>query len=493
MLRPATSQKQCRDFAKAANAQAAANTAAAGAVEPGLFSCSMLSDAEATALVPGLAVAQLAHAEQHMAAQSAAALQTTQNTVNGYDNPQPPVRRLRHRKVQEAVVEPQLQSTALHMPNGVTIHPQRYMHALWAAAEQLATRRADGSCLQLHLQQVQSIEQLQGRCHGPFDAVVVAAGAAVGSIREVGGQLPLDLCQGYTIEMTPPPAECSSTSVDDDDAYISGGWSRSSSASANLNGSTRSSSICHSSRHTQADSINSNTGSINSSSSDIYNTSTSINSSSSSVHSGPESINSDHANITSTSLSMDSSSVSTDHCYPADSSSLLGQPYLASQGGERLVIGATKQHGCSSQKAMQECRRSSIVCQAGGTLGNTGSDDNTSGIIRSHSPSALTSSTSRNHSTSNQSSTSSNGISAALSSSCISSTSQAEVTAAIDDLIAGASSLWPPVQNWQVAVVRSGVRALPPRTAAGSVPMIGRWPQVASTDPQHDDGDGSSR
>lgn len=47
----------------------------------------------------------------------------------------------------------------------------------------------------MHRQTVRSVAELNGSEHGPFDAVVVAAGAAVGTIQELEGVLPLQVCQ----------------------------------------------------------------------------------------------------------------------------------------------------------------------------------------------------------------------------------------------------------------------------------------------------------
>ncbi|PNH11072.1 hypothetical protein TSOC_002133 [Tetrabaena socialis] len=41
-------------------------------------------------------------------------------------------------------------------------------------------------------------------------------------------------------------------------------------------------------------------------------------------------------------------------------------------------------------------------------------------------------------------------------------------------MLAGACGLWAPLADWRVASVREGVRALPPRTPAGSLPLLGR-------------------
>ena len=42
-----------------------------------------------------------------------------------------------------------------------------------------------------------------------------------------------------------------------------------------------------------------------------------------------------------------------------------------------------------------------------------------------------------------------------------------------EDLIPKAAALYPPIRDWQVASVRAGVRAAPPRTALGNIPIAG--------------------
>lgn len=39
-------------------------------------------------------------------------------------------------------------------------------------------------------------------------------------------------------------------------------------------------------------------------------------------------------------------------------------------------------------------------------------------------------------------------------------------------LLKGAAQLWAPVNQWKVSRIRNGVRAIPPRTPAGSIPLL---------------------
>lgn len=56
---------------------------------------------------------------------------------------------------------------------------------LWQSCEGLLTQLGNGSEACLRLQQVHSLAELEEQ-HGPYDAIVVAAGAAAGVLPEVG-------------------------------------------------------------------------------------------------------------------------------------------------------------------------------------------------------------------------------------------------------------------------------------------------------------------
>ena len=56
---------------------------------------------------------------------------------------------------------------------------------LWQSCERLLTQLGNGSEACLRLQQVHSLAQLEEK-NGPYDAIVVAAGAAAGVLPEVG-------------------------------------------------------------------------------------------------------------------------------------------------------------------------------------------------------------------------------------------------------------------------------------------------------------------
>ncbi|KAK9833582.1 hypothetical protein WJX81_008540 [Elliptochloris bilobata] len=197
---------------------------------------------------------------------------------------------------------------ALLVQGGLVLHPERYLRALWEACRQRAADIGGGCAAQLVRQHVPSLVQLQADA-GPFDAVVVAAGAAVGVLPELRGLLPLELCQGFTLELAPPSGRAAHT----------------------LPGGT---------------------------------------------------------------------------LYPAGAPSLLGEFYVAAQGRSTAVVGATRRYGLTPLASLAECGKAV---------------DWTRG----------------------------------------------EAAAAACELQREAAALWPAAASWQVAAVRSGVRAMPPRTQDG--------------------------
>jgi hypothetical protein len=250
---------------------------------------------------------------------------------------------------------------ALHAPAGVTLHPARYMRALWAACGARAAARRDGSAARLEVRQLASVAELHAGPGGPYaGGVVVAAGAAVGALDEFrAAGLPLDNCQGYTLDVAPPRGGAAAAAPGAAAAADAFGGAAASAAEA--------------------------------------------------------------------------------AAYPTAAPSLLGSPYIASQGGALLVVGATKAHGWGGDACLAECGRAvdtgayqGVMAEAAAALaagsgrrgGGGGGDD---------------------------------------------------VAAAVWELLAGGGAAWPPLLGWRLAGIRSGVRALPPRTAAGSIPLMGAW------------------
>lgn len=228
--------------------------------------------------------------------------------------------------------------SAVHVPAGVTLHPARYMNALWAACVQRAAARDDGSSVRLQVGTLDSVAQLHKGPGGPFSGgVVVAAGAAVGSLREFrGARLPLDLRQGYILDMHRTSADAEAVS------------------------------------------------------------------------------------------------------YLDVAPSLLGSPYIASQGGQLLTIGATKSGGWSSERSLAECGRTIDArhymrvaeAAAAAITGGTGPVVDEQGD---------------------------------------------DVAAAVYELLARGAGSWPLLLRWSLQGIRTGVRALPKRTHHGSIPLMGRW------------------
>lgn len=99
---------------------------------------------------------------------------------------------------------------------------------------------------------------------------------------------------------------------------------------------------------------------------------------------------------------------------PERYSSILGAVYLAGKGPRERVVGATRRAGVTPEEAWRECGR---VVERG-----------------------------------------------------------REWDAAVDALLPAAEAVWAPAGTWEVRRVRTGVRALSPRTAEGSAPLAGRVP-----------------
>ena len=82
---------------------------------------------------------------------------------------------------------------------GIVVHPQTYVRALWKACQRLALSRPGGGQAIWVSESVESLQQLQSdsststagssmhasRRDGRYDAVIIAAGAAVGAFPEV--------------------------------------------------------------------------------------------------------------------------------------------------------------------------------------------------------------------------------------------------------------------------------------------------------------------
>ena len=100
----------------------------------------------------------------------------------------------------------------LFLPTGCVLNSRNYMKGIWRACQvtrspyccngdgdesQRVVEDSDGRLgLSLHKDRVLSCTDLELQ-HGPLDAIIVAAGAAVGCIAELKGKLPLRLCHVF--------------------------------------------------------------------------------------------------------------------------------------------------------------------------------------------------------------------------------------------------------------------------------------------------------
>ena len=100
----------------------------------------------------------------------------------------------------------------LFLPTGCVLNSRNYMKAIWRACQVTRSRCCcNGDCdelqyivedsdgrlgLSLHKDRVLSCTDLN-RQHGPLDAIIVAAGAAVDCLTELRGKLPLRLCHVF--------------------------------------------------------------------------------------------------------------------------------------------------------------------------------------------------------------------------------------------------------------------------------------------------------
>lgn len=102
-------------------------------------------------------------------------------------------------------------ATGLLTAGGVVLAPHEYLAAAWRACEAAA---AGGGEAALRRRAVPSLAELDA-AEGPYDAIIVAAGATVDTIAESAGRLPLDLCQGYSLEMQPAAGQAEAAGYPD--------------------------------------------------------------------------------------------------------------------------------------------------------------------------------------------------------------------------------------------------------------------------------------
>jgi hypothetical protein len=270
---------------------------------------------------------------------------------------------------------------ALHVPTGTTLHPARYMAALWAACGRVAAARGDGSAARLEVRRLGSVAELHAGPGGPYEAgVIVAAGAAAGALEEFqAAGLPLDNCQGYTLDLVPGDTTGDATPG------------------------------------------------------------------------GPPPVP-----------------------FPTVAPSLLGSPYIASQGGGLLVVGATKAHGWSAEASLAECGRSVDAGAYQGAMAAAAAA--LEAAVRgggASAPAAAAEEEGRGPAAAAAAAAAATAVGAEGASG--GSPGRNDVEEAVWQLLSGGAASWPPLLGWQLAGIRTGVRALPPRTPAGSIPLMGLW------------------
>ena len=223
----------------------------------------------------------------------------------------------RFASIPDAESAPEVESIAgIFIRGGIVLDTVAYLNALWEYCE--VNAQSSGNSVQLHYATVTSINDVIPLTTGSIDAVVLTAGAAINTIQEAKDVFALDLCQGYTVDI--------------------------------------SSSISDRERHTI-------------------------------------------------------------------SCSLIGNPYVALQNSSKAIVGATQQHGVTSEDAFQLCNPS----------------------VRENVP------------------------------------FNAEARHAAAELTRKAMSIIPELQNWNIDDIRSGVRAIPNRNALGAMPYAGKLGTFGNT------------
>ncbi|CAM6103033.1 unnamed protein product [Calypogeia fissa] len=100
------------------------------------------------------------------------------------------------------------EASALHIPQAINIHPQRYLEALWVACEEFARHAcmvgSPGTEAVFRRGKVNSLRDLTG----DYEAVLVCLGAQAILLPELANKLPISLCRGVVAKLHAPP-ECS--------------------------------------------------------------------------------------------------------------------------------------------------------------------------------------------------------------------------------------------------------------------------------------------
>lgn len=209
--------------------------------------------------------------------------------------------------------------------------------------------------------------------------------------------------------------------------------------------------------------------------------------------------------------------------YPVGSPSLLGPVYIAAHGPDKVIVGATKRYAISAVQALAACARGAAalgpasakryprapcgfipadslgagpatevpgmhVTHAGGDVHANGLHaaqrrvngvhESGSRVIGVHANGCTEAETGRERGVGDGSD---DEAVEPLSGGC----SATEVAEAMDMLLPIAESWWPPLSQWEVTGVRSGVRALASYHTDGNMPFAGRL--IGSSCPGNDD------
>ncbi|KAL3698786.1 hypothetical protein R1sor_012862 [Riccia sorocarpa] len=93
---------------------------------------------------------------------------------------------------------------ALHIPQAINVHPQRYLKALWLACELFSRNASNSDCpgtqAVLRNHRVDSLRELKGN----YEAVIVCLGAQAMLLPELLDKLPLTSCRGVVAQLQAP-------------------------------------------------------------------------------------------------------------------------------------------------------------------------------------------------------------------------------------------------------------------------------------------------
>lgn len=97
------------------------------------------------------------------------------------------------------------QISGFYIPHGTVIDTKVYLQSLWNLCHHVADDQ--GSSITLHPERVACLQDVEQQ--RSYDAIAIATGAAINEIKELQGMFELDLCQGYTVDITAPNPKAS--------------------------------------------------------------------------------------------------------------------------------------------------------------------------------------------------------------------------------------------------------------------------------------------